>query len=167
MSLYEKWKDQIQNESNKQEYTEFVQKYYAMEEDAYKTILKNYPMNLSGVAKDIKQTLSFGNDDIIFMGFLDGINESIKTPLDLDSIELETEINLEIDYEKLFWNMHEAKADWLFNLNEWNSVLDQDTREAIAKKYRTSKIVHSEKIGRNDPCKCGSGKKYKNCCINK
>jgi uncharacterized protein YecA (UPF0149 family) len=25
----------------------------------------------------------------------------------------------------------------------------------------------SEKIGRNEPCPCGSGKKYKNCCINK
>lgn len=25
----------------------------------------------------------------------------------------------------------------------------------------------SHKIGRNDPCLCGSGKKYKNCCMNK
>jgi uncharacterized protein YecA (UPF0149 family) len=24
--------------------------------------------------------------------------------------------------------------------------------------------VQSEKIGRNDPCPCGSGKKYKKCC---
>ncbi len=24
-----------------------------------------------------------------------------------------------------------------------------------------------EKIGRNDPCPCGSGKKYKKCCLNK
>lgn len=23
------------------------------------------------------------------------------------------------------------------------------------------------KVGRNDPCPCGSGKKYKNCCIEK
>lgn len=23
----------------------------------------------------------------------------------------------------------------------------------------------SQKIGRNEPCPCGSGKKYKNCCI--
>ena len=23
----------------------------------------------------------------------------------------------------------------------------------------------SEKIGRNDPCPCGSGKKYKSCCL--
>ena len=24
-----------------------------------------------------------------------------------------------------------------------------------------------DKIGRNDPCPCGSGKKYKNCCLQK
>lgn len=24
-----------------------------------------------------------------------------------------------------------------------------------------------DKIGRNDPCPCGSGKKYKQCCLNK
>lgn len=24
----------------------------------------------------------------------------------------------------------------------------------------------NDKIGRNDPCPCGSGKKYKSCCIN-
>jgi preprotein translocase subunit SecA len=23
----------------------------------------------------------------------------------------------------------------------------------------------SERVGRNDPCPCGSGKKYKNCCL--
>ena len=28
----------------------------------------------------------------------------------------------------------------------------------------TSTIVHSTKVGRNDPCPCGSGKKYKKCC---
>lgn len=28
-------------------------------------------------------------------------------------------------------------------------------------------LKSSEKIGRNDPCHCGSGKKYKKCCLNK
>lgn len=34
------------------------------------------------------------------------------------------------------------------------------------KKRTLSKIqpVHEAKIGRNDPCICGSGRKYKNCC---
>ncbi len=27
--------------------------------------------------------------------------------------------------------------------------------------------VKKQKIGRNDPCPCGSGKKYKNCCLGK
>jgi len=27
-----------------------------------------------------------------------------------------------------------------------------------------AKPVHSDKIGRNDPCPCGSGKKFKKCC---
>ena len=30
---------------------------------------------------------------------------------------------------------------------------------------RTRPIVRDYKIGRNDPCPCGSGLKYKNCCL--
>jgi hypothetical protein len=30
--------------------------------------------------------------------------------------------------------------------------------------YKPSPAVKSEKIGRNEPCPCGSGKKYKKCC---
>ena len=30
---------------------------------------------------------------------------------------------------------------------------------------RRSQVAHSsERIGRNEPCPCGSGKKYKRCC---
>ena len=29
------------------------------------------------------------------------------------------------------------------------------------------KVVIDKKIGRNDPCVCGSGKKFKKCCVNK
>ncbi|WP_317451590.1 SEC-C metal-binding domain-containing protein [Methylobacter psychrophilus] len=28
-----------------------------------------------------------------------------------------------------------------------------------------SKIRPASKVGRNDPCPCGSGKKYKKCCL--
>lgn len=36
----------------------------------------------------------------------------------------------------------------------------------IAMPHRTRTIVREyEKIGRNEPCPCGSGKKYKNCCL--
>ncbi|MGC8834888.1 MAG: SEC-C metal-binding domain-containing protein [Armatimonadota bacterium] len=29
------------------------------------------------------------------------------------------------------------------------------------------KAATKVKVGRNDPCPCGSGKKYKKCCLNK
>lgn len=32
---------------------------------------------------------------------------------------------------------------------------------------KSTKTLPTEKIGRNDPCPCGSGKKYKKCCLNK
>jgi len=31
----------------------------------------------------------------------------------------------------------------------------------------TKPIIRDKKIGRNEPCPCGSGKKYKKCCMNK
>jgi len=33
------------------------------------------------------------------------------------------------------------------------------------RKTRTIIREYEKKIGRNDPCPCGSGKKYKNCCL--
>lgn len=36
-----------------------------------------------------------------------------------------------------------------------------------AVKHESVSSAAKAKIGRNDPCPCGSGKKYKNCCLNK
>jgi uncharacterized protein len=33
-----------------------------------------------------------------------------------------------------------------------------------SKQRRPNQPSHQDKIGRNDPCRCGSGKKYKKCC---
>lgn len=32
--------------------------------------------------------------------------------------------------------------------------------------YSSEKLLSYDKVGRNDPCPCGSGKKYKHCCLN-
>jgi uncharacterized protein YchJ len=62
--------------------------------------------------------------------------------------------------------MVEYKADSLFNLPEWNNVFTSDERKrmyAEQKRSRTA-IRNDDKVGRNDPCPCGSGKKFKKCC---
>ena len=51
----------------------------------------------------------------------------------------------------------EEKVD--LDNREQRAAASKDTRET-----RNEPIVNEPKIGRNDPCPCGSGKKYKNCC---
>jgi preprotein translocase subunit SecA len=103
-------------------------------------------------------------DTVTFVGFLDGINTSLVTEVDLDSLEESVELDIEIDYEKLYFNMLGAKADWLYDLPEWDSILSEETRKDITTEFRKSGMAVSNKVGRNDPCPCGSGKKYKKCC---
>jgi len=58
-----------------------------------------------------------------------------------------------------------VEAHWLHNLPGWNDILSEDKRKELTKAFKNSKtIVKEAKIGRNDACICGSGKKYKKCC---
>lgn len=51
-------------------------------------------------------------------------------------------------------------ADWVVNLNEWRLANYQPTQSIDPRGGSASR----KKVGRNDPCPCGSGKKYKKCC---
>ena len=44
---------------------------------------------------------------------------------------------------------------------------ERPAREATPPLQQRVPATRSEKVGRNDPCPCGSGKKYKKCCLNK
>ncbi|MBU1398299.1 MAG: SEC-C domain-containing protein [Proteobacteria bacterium] len=53
--------------------------------------------------------------------------------------------------------------------NGWHYIIgfEPDKPEDISdleKLLNPPQLVRSEKIGRNDPCPCGSVKKYKKCC---
>ncbi|MDR0820683.1 MAG: SEC-C domain-containing protein [Endomicrobium sp.] len=54
-------------------------------------------------------------------------------------------------------------SNWRSRLNIWRTPLKQANKVHI-KEY--PEIQKRKKIGRNDPCPCGSGKKYKKCCLN-
>ena len=91
-----------------------------------------------------------------FAGFIDGINTSLKKEINLEKVGVDSALKFEIDFEKLYFNMHKAKANWLYTLKEWEPILTEEKRKDIAKEYRQSNIfVREEKVGRNDPvCSC-------------
>lgn len=162
MGLYEQWKKTVEGLATPHQQNAFWTDYFEKEKENYRRILENRIEKLEGKLKDLAG--EFGMDPVMFAGFLDGINTSLKEGLDLDSLDEETELSAEIDFEKLYWNMHEARADWLFNLQEWDGILSEERRRELTKEFRLSKMAVSNKVGRNDPCPCGSGKKYKKCC---
>ena len=163
MSLCKEWKKLIESQTE-ESYPKFWEEYSDAEIKIYSDILANKDTVISGTFDELQK--KYDVRDVMLMGFLDGVNTSLKgDELDLDSITPESNIKLDIDFEKLFFNMLDADADHLFSLDEWNDVLSEDDRRRIYKDYKRSKIVHVEnKPGRNDPCPCGSGKKYKKCC---
>lgn len=62
----------------------------------------------------------------------------------------------------------ETTLDSTNSLNKLDgSTIDAATiQKLMAYQNRKPSVREYKKIGRNDPCPCGSGKKYKNCCLN-
>jgi uncharacterized protein YecA (UPF0149 family) len=163
MSLYEKWEQITNMEMEPRAKKNYWEEYFSKEKDVYQEILKNKEFEIQTTVKDFAEKYKMNPEWVI--GFIDGINTSLKAEVEVKSLEEESSFNLSIDVEKLFFNMHGAQADWLYDLPEWEDVLSIERRQEIEKEYKASKIVIREnKIGRNDPCTCGSGKKFKKCC---
>lgn len=171
MSLFEQWNAILEGQGLTQAQTdEFWNAYLAHEKVIYEDILaKKVADNEEKITGTLK---AFGEkyelEPMLAIGFIDGIHTSFKEEIDLESMTEETEINATIDFEKLFLNMHKAKAEWLYTIDAWKEILTKEQIKEIKKTYVDSVTVRVEnKIGRNDPCPCGSGKKYKKCCIDK
>ena len=163
MGLYREWKNILETPRTRDEQMAFWDDFCKKETEIYRDILGKSQKNVSGIVSQLAE--GYGVSDVYFMGFLDGINESIACPLDLESVERDSAIDIEIDFEKLYYNMLAVPAEWLYTLPEWDSILDREKRKEISKMQKRDKtIVKGEKIGRNDPCPCGSGLKYKRCC---
>ena len=138
-------------------------KYFKEEKAVYEQLLADPSDIVSGTVGGLAQKY---NMELKYMvGFLDGINDSLTEPNPIEDMTEDTEVKLDIDLEKLYYNMVEAKAEWLYGLPAWNTLLSEERRkELYLKQKKSGTIVKEKKIGRNDPCPCGSGKKYKKCC---
>ena len=168
-TLLENWRNTAYgNGMNKQEQEALWQKYFALEKGFYEEILKDPKKVYEGSVKELAEKFSI--DPFIIVGILDGIDESLAgyhNPI--DTMEEDTVVKIQIDPEKLYYNMVEAKASWLYELPAWDSILTEEKRKELYKEQKKSGTVkrESKKIYPNDACPCGSGKKYKKCCMRK
>ena len=162
MTLFEEWKNLIENQTE-ESFPEFWKEYSGAETKIYSDILDRPEEKITGTLGEL--AAAYEVRPVIYMGFLDGINSSLKAGNDFENFDENSAVEIEIEPETLFYNMLAAGADYLYSLPQWTDILGEDKMTEIAKKYKKSKtVVKGKKIGRNEPCPCGSGKKYKHCC---
>ncbi len=164
MSLLEEWRNTAYSqEITQQESEELWERYFVIEKGIYEQILSTPDLVVKGSVRELAE--KYNTDLMTMVGFLDGINDSLIEPNPIEEMTEDTVVNLGFDREKLYYNMVEARADWLYGLPMWENLLPAERRKELYKEQKNSGTVRKEKkIGRNDPCPCGSGKKYKKCC---
>ncbi|MGH4051784.1 MAG: SEC-C metal-binding domain-containing protein [Clostridium sp.] len=163
MSLYKEWTDMVVDYVKRRGEEAFWQDYGEVEKRIYTKLLSNHKDEVKGSIDTLAKHFDVSN--IYFMGFADGINDSLVETLQLEETESDTQVELKIDFEKLYFNMLDAKADYLYELPQWEGIFSKEKRKEIQRAYKDSKtVVNNDKVGRNDECPCGSGKKYKKCC---
>lgn len=163
-TILEQWRAMAYNQQeDRNKLQRFWANYFNIEKGIYEQLLSNPDEVVSGTVKELAE--KYGQDVMTMVGFLDGINDSLKIPNPIETMDENTKVSLAFDKELLYKNMVDAKADWLYGLPMWDNIFDEDKKKALyreAKKANT--VIKGKKVGRNDPCPCGSGKKYKFCC---
>ena len=164
MALLQQWRDMAYSETaNKGDLQRLWSAYFQKEKEIYAQLLKTPDKAVKGTVKELAD--KYEVDLMTMVGFLDGINDSLKKANPIEEMEEDTKVSLGFDKELLYKNMVAAGADWLYELEEWNDIFDEDKRKALYREQKESTTVHKDKkIYPNDPCPCGSGKKYKKCC---
>lgn len=164
MGLLKDWRDHAYSfDDRTAEGKQFWLNYFGVEKGIYQQLLSNPDEVVEGTVKELAE--KYDTTIELMTGFLDGIDDSLKTSNNLDDIDENSKVSLDFDLEKLYMNMVDCNAEWLYTLEEWEPLLTAERRKELYKIQKSSKtVVKPPKIGRNDPCPCGSGKKYKQCC---
>ena len=163
-TLLEKWRNSAYSEEQDQKkLQELWNDYFEKEKGIYEKLLKNPDDVVTGTVAELAK--KYKVSQMIMTGFLDGINDSLKNPNPIETMEADTEVNLGFDKELLYKNMVAAGADWLYKLPQWNDIFSEEKQQELYKEQKASQTIRKEaKVYPNDPCPCGSGKKYKKCC---
>ena len=163
-TLLEQWKDIAYDETaDRGQLQNFWGSYFQIEKEIYEKLLSNPDEEVRGTVKELAER--YGQEVMTMVGFLYGIDESLVVPNPIDTMDEDTVVNLVFDKEKLYKNMVAARADWLYELPQWEEIFSESELKKLYKEQKESTTIRKgKKIGRNDPCPCGSGKKYKKCC---
>ena len=164
MGLLQEWQAIAFNEkTNQQELQRFWNRYFLLEKGVYEKLLTNPDEVVEGTVKDWLRSMSCR-----CWRWLVSWTASTRAwlPPMIWRISARTPMSaLAFDKERLYKNMVDAKADWLYELPQWKEIFSEEKlHELYLEQKKSGTVIKKDKVYPNDPCPCGSGKKYKKCC---
>lgn len=163
MPLLDAWK-RVAFDRQNQPVKHVWDEYLAKEKAVYTGLLKEKTTRIEGTVAELAEKFRMTN--IQMCAFFDGIHECIDGLPPVSEIEEDTAIAFDIEFDRLYKQMVEYKADSLYELPEWDNVFEPEKQKELYREQKNSHTVvrNEAKVGRNEPCACGSGKKHKKCC---
>lgn len=144
MALLEQWRAMAYSETaNKADLQRLWAVYFEKEKEIYAQLLKNPDEVVTGTVKELAE--KYDVDIMTMTGFLDGIDDSLAESNPIEEMEEDTQVSLGFDKALLYKNMVAAGADWLYELEEWNDIFDEETRKALYKEQKSSTTIVKDK----------------------
>jgi len=138
-------------------------------------LIEALPGSKPGVMREVEKRILLENVDRKWMEHLEAMDE-LKEYVGLNAYAQRDPVSIyRLESADMFDEMIDAiKEDTVRQILSVAPKRDLEKRVEVAKPTSTGfqdgrpqivrKPVKVEKVGRNDPCPCGSGKKYKKCC---
>ena len=143
-TLLEQWRNIAYDESaDRGQLQRFWGTYFQIEKEIYEQLLTNPDEEVKGTVKELAE--KYGQEVLTMVGFLDGIDESLKEPNPIETMDENTEVSLAFDKEKLYKNMVAAKADWLYELPQWKEIYSEEELKKLYKEQKESTTIRKEK----------------------
>ncbi len=145
-----------------------------LEEKAFEAYKTSEEANTPERMRELERIILLKNTDKYWMDHIDAMDD-LRQGVALRGYANQNPV---IEYRNEGYNMFEEmieaiKEDTVKGVMLVRLVKKEIKREQVAiadnasaggEKPKPKVLTKAEKIGRNDPCPCGSGKKYKNCC---
>ena len=145
MALLQEWRDMAYSQqADRAQLQKFWTEYFLIEKGIYEKLLSNPNEVVKGTVKELAE--KFDVELMSMVGFLDGINDSLKIQNPIEEMDENTEVNLGYDLETLYKNMVDAKADWLYELPQWNSIFSEEKRKELYLEQKKSGKIGREHV---------------------
>ena len=154
-----KYKDELYFEANKQ--------YIALKDYIAENLLDGDDYKAQGICSDIQGICQFGFQINKVFDIFNNRNVNFKSEEQVNEV---MQLVMDLANNTRIWENNGHTPQEIFEKYEKPHLRPLPKEPFDLKGSEESKVISfktKKKVGRNDPCPCGSGKKYKKCCLGK